>query len=65
MYSISKLCREFNLSRSTLLYYDTIGLLTASERTRVNYRRVFLHKRIPHASMKRGQVLPLIVAKNR
>lgn len=39
MYSIGKLCREFNLSRSTLLYYDTIGLLSASERTRVNYRQ--------------------------
>ncbi|CQR75120.1 HTH-type transcriptional activator TipA [Sporomusa ovata DSM 2662] len=39
MYSIGKLCREFSLSRSTLLYYDTIGLLTASERTQVNYRQ--------------------------
>lgn len=39
MDSIGKLCREFNLSRSTLLYYDTIGLLTASERTQGNYRQ--------------------------
>lgn len=39
MYSIGNLCREFNLSRSTLLYYDTIGLLTASERTQGNYRQ--------------------------
>ncbi len=39
MYSIGALCREFGLSRSTLLYYDTIGLLTASERTHSNYRQ--------------------------
>lgn len=39
MYSIGKLCREFSLSRSTLLYYDTIGLLTASGRTQGNYRQ--------------------------
>lgn len=38
MYSIGKLCCEFNLSRSTLLYYDSIGLLIASERTEGNYR---------------------------
>jgi DNA-binding transcriptional MerR regulator len=38
MYSISKLCKEYNLSRSTLLYYDSIGLLKASERTKSNYR---------------------------
>ncbi len=39
MYSIGKLCCEFNLSRSALLYYDSIGLLTASERTQANYRQ--------------------------
>lgn len=38
MYTISKLCKEYNLSRSTLLYYDSIGLLKASERTKSNYR---------------------------
>jgi DNA-binding transcriptional MerR regulator len=38
MYTISKLCREFNLSRSTLLYYDSIGLLKAFKRTTSNYR---------------------------
>lgn len=38
MYSISKLCKEFQLSRSTLLYYDSIGLLKASGRTGSNYR---------------------------
>lgn len=39
MYSIGKLCSEFNLSRSTLLYYSKIGLLTASVRTQSNYRQ--------------------------
>lgn len=38
MYSIGKLCKEFNLSRSALLYYDSIGLLVPSERTDGNYR---------------------------
>lgn len=39
MYSIGSLCREFKLSRSTLLYYGAIGLLNASERTQGNYRQ--------------------------
>lgn len=38
MYSISKLCKEYDLSRSTLLYYDGIGLLKPSGRTDSNYR---------------------------
>jgi len=37
-YSISQLAREFNLSRSTLLHYDAIGLLKAPQRTASNYR---------------------------
>jgi MerR family transcriptional regulator, thiopeptide resistance regulator len=37
-YSISHLAREFKLSRSTLLYYDSIGLLKATARTEANYR---------------------------
>lgn len=37
-YTISKLARLFDLSRSTLLYYDRIGLLTPSERTSSGYR---------------------------
>lgn len=36
--SISKLARTFGLSRSTLLYYDRIGLLKASGRTGAGYR---------------------------
>jgi DNA-binding transcriptional MerR regulator len=38
MYSISTLSKKFNLSRSTLLYYESIDLLNASERTEANYR---------------------------
>jgi MerR family transcriptional regulator, thiopeptide resistance regulator len=37
-YFISQLARSFGLSRSTLLYYDRIGLLCASERTSAGYR---------------------------
>jgi MerR family transcriptional regulator, thiopeptide resistance regulator len=36
--SISQLARRFGLSRSTLLYYDRIGLLRASDRTAAGYR---------------------------
>ncbi|GFE60160.1 MerR family transcriptional regulator [Geobacter sp. AOG2] len=38
MYTISKLARNFGLSRSTLLYYDRIGLLSPAERSRSGYR---------------------------
>jgi DNA-binding transcriptional MerR regulator len=38
MYTIGKLAKKFNLSRSTLLYYDSIGLLSFSGRTAANYR---------------------------
>ena len=38
-YSISKLARAFGLSRSTLLYYDRLGLLPPSGRTGAGYRR--------------------------
>jgi DNA-binding transcriptional MerR regulator len=37
-YTISKLARAFGLSRSTLLYYDRIGLLPSSGRTSSGYR---------------------------
>jgi DNA-binding transcriptional MerR regulator len=36
--SISKLAKRFGLSRSTLLYYDRIGLLRATNRTAAGYR---------------------------
>jgi len=38
MYTISRLAREFGLSRSTLLYYDRIGLLSPAGRSRSGYR---------------------------
>ena len=39
MYRISQLSRQFGLSRSTLLYYDRIGLLSPSERSEAGYRQ--------------------------
>ncbi|MDE1462461.1 MerR family transcriptional regulator [Spartinivicinus poritis] len=38
MFTIGQLCKQFNLSRSTLLYYDKIGLLKPSTRSEANYR---------------------------
>lgn len=38
MYTIGQLARKYNLSRSTLLYYSSIGLLPASGRNSANYR---------------------------
>ena len=38
MYTIGHLVKAFKLSRSTILYYDKIGLLKPSERTDSNYR---------------------------
>lgn len=37
-WTIGQLARRFGLARGTLLYYDSIGLLTPSGRTRGNYR---------------------------
>jgi DNA-binding transcriptional MerR regulator len=39
MLTISKLARRCGLSRSTLLYYESIGLLGPAARTPANYRR--------------------------
>ncbi len=39
MYSIGQLVKAFGISRSTLLYYDKINLLTPSARTQANYRQ--------------------------
>jgi DNA-binding transcriptional MerR regulator len=38
MYTIGQLAKKYGLSRSTLLYYDSIGLLSPSGRTGSNYR---------------------------
>ena len=37
-YSVSQLAKEFGLSRSTLLYYDSIGLLKPQKRATGSYR---------------------------
>lgn len=39
MYTIGQLAKLFHLSRSTLLYYDNIGLLKPSDRSDSNYRK--------------------------
>ena len=38
MYTVGKLAKQFGLSRTTLLYYDEIGLLIPSQRSASNYR---------------------------
>ncbi len=38
MYTIGEISKRFGLSRSTLLYYDSIGLLSPSGRSGANYR---------------------------
>ncbi len=38
MFTIGQLVEQFKLSRSTLLYYDSIGLLRPSARSDANYR---------------------------
>lgn len=38
MYTIGQIAKKFSLSRSTLLYYDSIGLLSPSARSGANYR---------------------------
>ncbi|WP_370280810.1 MerR family transcriptional regulator [Pontibacterium sp.] len=38
MHTIGQLMKRFGLSRSTLIYYDDIGLLTPSARSNANYR---------------------------
>lgn len=37
-YTISEIAAKFGLSRSTLLYYDKIGLLSPRERSGADYR---------------------------
>ena len=39
MYTVGQLGRRYGLSRSTLLYYDNIGLLTPSGRSVAKYRQ--------------------------
>jgi len=39
MFTVSKLAKSCGLSRSTLLYYESVGLLKPAVRTSANYRR--------------------------
>lgn len=39
MWTVSQLARRCSLSRSTLLYYESIGLLKPASRSAANYRR--------------------------
>lgn len=38
MFTIRDLCKASKLSRSTILYYDSLGLLKPAERSESNYR---------------------------
>lgn len=38
MYTIGQVAKRYGLSRSTLIYYDSIGLMTPSGRSESNYR---------------------------
>ena len=39
MWTVTKLARHCGLSRGTLLYYESIGLLKLPVRSAANYRR--------------------------
>jgi DNA-binding transcriptional MerR regulator len=60
-YSIGQLAKRLNLSRSTLLYYDTVGLAAASARTGANYREYSEEdvKRLEQICIYRQAGLPL------
>jgi len=38
MFTIGQVAKKYSLSRSTLIYYDNIGILSPSERSPSNYR---------------------------
>ncbi len=61
MYSIGKLASTSGLSRSTLLYYESIGLLKASGRTETKYR-IYIEedkKRLEQICLYRQMGIPL------
>lgn len=64
-YSISQLANAFGLSRSTLLYYDKIGVLCASKRTASGYRQYTEqdHEQLERICMFRGAGLTLAEVK--
>ena len=53
MYTVGKLAKQFGLSRTTLLYYDEIGLLAPSQRSSANYRLYSEHDRARLATICR------------
>jgi DNA-binding transcriptional MerR regulator len=61
VYTIGRLAKEFGLSRSTLIYYDSIGLLKPSARTRADYRQYSSDdaKRLEQICVYRQAGLPL------
>ncbi|MDY0091617.1 MAG: MerR family transcriptional regulator [Candidatus Vecturithrix sp.] len=61
MYTIGQLAKRFDLSRSTLLYYDNIGLLKPSDRSGANYRKYSEDdvRRLEQICMYREAGLPL------
>ncbi len=61
MYTIGQLAKRFGLSRSTLLYYDRIGLLPASTRSASGYRLYTQQavQRMTHIQTWRDAGLPL------
>ncbi|MEJ2137203.1 MAG: MerR family transcriptional regulator [Desulfofustis sp.] len=64
-YSISQLAKAFGLSRSTLLYYDRIGVLPASRRTASGYRCYTKqdYSQLERVCMFRGAGLTLVEIK--
>lgn len=61
MYTIGQLAKRFGLSRSTLLYYDAIGLLPPASRSHGNYRLYTetAVERLQHIQTYRAAGLPL------
>jgi len=61
VYTIGRLAKKLNLSRSALLYYDSIGLLKPSSRTDADYRQYTEEdaKRLEQICVYRKAGLPL------
>ena len=61
MFTIGQVAKRFGLSRSTLLYYDSIGLLSPSGRSSANYRLYSEHdlQRMKKIALFREAGLPL------
>lgn len=66
MFTIGEISKKFSISRSTLLYYDSIGLLCPSGRSKANYRLYSQQDvdRMEKISLYREAGLPLeVIAK--